>query len=629
MSSRDLDVLGREKKSVPPRRRVSRTTSDHKNHRRLNKYLLTGVGIVLVVGGAGGVWIAQKGLQLRSELLEAGSLVPALKTHIFEKDFVSADETLNKIQKHVSVAKSAATDPLWKVASALPWIGPNLSAGTEIALSADDVVTGAAVPLLAAADSLDWESLTPSKGKIDVAPLAEAAPEIASAAHTVQLTHARLSNIDHYSLHSEVADPLLQATNILGELGEGLDDAANAASLLPSMLGTKEPRQYLILMQNNAEVRATGGLPGALAVIRVNDGELELTSQVSGAALGRFDPPIEVAPDQVRIYSSRLGAYISDVNLTPDFPTAAQSAKTMWENRYGTVLDGVVAIDPVVLANVLAASGPVTVPQEFVDPANRGLPSTLTADNVVQTLLSDVYLLLDKNEQQDAYFASVAREVFNGVSSGSASSEQLVNALVQSTAEDRLHLWSVRESEQKLLQDTVLGGAITGPSSRGTSFGVYFNDGTGAKMDYYVRRQVQLIEACAAGEYSEFAVRVTLTNTAPSDAATSLPESVTGGGKFGTPPGSIQTNLVVYGPSQSLLDTASQDEAKISFGSYKHHDRPVGMTTTLLAPGQTTVVELNFVKVVQETTPKVVVTPTIQSVHDVSLTTKTTECTTK
>ncbi|WP_258803105.1 DUF4012 domain-containing protein [Pseudarthrobacter sp. NS4] len=584
-------------------------------------------GILLAAGGAGSIWLTYNGMLLRSELLTASSLIPSFRTQVLQKDFVSAEATLNDIREHVKVAESAATDPLWKVATGLPWLGPNLSAATEIALSADDVVVGAAAPLLRVADSLDWDALTPRNGKIDVRPLAGAAPDVASAAHTVQLTHARLSSIDDGQLHAEVAGPLRQMTDIMADLGRGLKDAANASALLPPMLGTTtDPRNYLVLMQNSAEVRATGGLPGALAVIRVEDGALELTAQVSGAALGRFVPPVEVDASQSDIYSSRLGAYISDVNLTPDFPTAALTAKSMWEDRYGTVIDGVIALDPVVLAYFLAASGPVSVPQVVALPGQEGLPSTLTADNVVPTLLSDVYRLVDKNEHQDAYFASVSRAVFDGISSGSISSHALVDAVVKSTAENRLRVWSARKNEQEILQETTLGGSISGPAAGSASFGVYFNDGTGAKMDYYVRRTVQLEQACPVDGYSQYRVKITLTNTAPSDAATVLPTAVTGGGGFGTAPGSVQTNVMAYGPTLSHVDSVSQDGTRVSFGSHIHSGRPLGMVAVKLGPGDSTTVEMVFVKVVQEGAPSLSVTPTVEPVKDVTLPTKIAQC---
>ncbi|GAB3560744.1 hypothetical protein GCM10027405_11100 [Arthrobacter alkaliphilus] len=384
------------------------------------------------------------------------------------------------------------------------------------------------------------------------------------------------------------------------------------------MLGAKAARNYLVLIQNSAEVRATGGLPGALAVLRFDNGTVQLAAQSSGKSLGAFTPQVDVDPAQRAIYTDRLGTFISDVNLTPDFPTAARSAKEMWEVRHNTVIDGVIALDPTVLAHILEASGPISMAG---DPklSAAGLPPALDASNVVRTLLSDVYTRLEGTEIQDAYFESAAQKIFQSLASGKAPGDKLIQALMRSSDEHRLYVWSDHKEEQEVLRTTSVGGAISGPRTMGASFGVYFNDGTGAKMDYYVKRTVQLVENCSKDEHSQVTIRVTTTNTAPLDAATSLPATVTGGGVYGVPAGIAQSNVIVYGPAGSGVETARQDGKEVSFGAQRHDDRPVGSLTVRLAPGQSSTVEFTFGKIEQHRQPEVVVTPTIESLDNVLL----------
>ncbi|MUK02259.1 DUF4012 domain-containing protein [Vibrio cholerae] len=391
------------------------------------------------------------------------------------------------------------------------------------------------------------------------------------------------------------------------------------------MLGADGPRNYLILVQNSAEIRATGGIPGALAVITVDDGQISLTDQGSATELGRFEPPVLIDANQEEIYTFRMGAFMQSVNLTPDFPTSAQTAKKMWEQRNeGSHIDGVVALDPVVLANLLTATGPVEL-GEFDDPTvnqflgQTELPTALNATNVVPTLMADVYAQIEEPALQDEYFAVVAGKVFEALASYEGDSQQLMNALVTSTDQGRLYLWSSTSSEQDVLAQTNLAGAVTGPLVGGATFGAYFNDGTGAKMDYYVQRTAQLLRQCSDDGYSQYTLKVTLTNTAPADAATSLPEYVTGAGAFGVPAGRVQTNTVAYGPAQALLQTARINGEEVPLGSYSHGGRPVGILTTQLGPGESATLEVDFAKVVQEGEPVLDVTPTLQDLADVVL----------
>jgi hypothetical protein len=587
--------------------------------RRRRRNTVARIGVVLAVlavavAGAA-AWLAHQAAEVRTELAAATALVPEFRDQLGGSDSKAATRTLERLQAHTAAARQAATDPLWKAAGSFPVWGANFAAVTEVAVSADDLVNRAAEPMVRASASIKWESLVPANGTVDVAPLKAASPVIVSAAHTVELTYLRLAELDRRHLLPEVAEPLDEATRTLDRFRHTLNAAAAASEILPGMLGAESPRNYLVLVQNNAEVRATGGLPGALAVLRVADGKVSLTAQATGSSLGHFATAVkETDPEQELIYTDRLWTYIGDVNLTPDFPTAAKTAKVMWEKRHNTRIDGVLALDPVVLGHILEASGPIPAPDVAGTVVRDGaLPEELDGSNVVQTLLSGVYLALAENSEQDAYFTGVSQGVFATVTSGDVPARELVDALATSWQEGRLYLWSNDRDEQKVLGGMAIGGAISGPSVGGAAFGAYFNDGTGAKMDYYMERTVQLLETCTAEGLPTYTLKVTLANTAPDDAASSLPESVTGDGRFGTEPGNVQTNTMAYGPVQARVETARIDGETVPVGSFQHDRRPVGVVTTRVAPGESVTVEFDFANVVQESEPTVDVTPTVQA----------------
>lgn len=582
-------------------------------------------GVVLVLASV--VWIGLKASSISTELNAANQLVPKLRDDVLRDDSTAAVATVADLQEHTSRAREAAADPLWTMAGAMPWIGANFQATSEVATSANDVAQLGAAPLVSIFKTLDWKSLLPNGQGLDLKPLAAAQPKLASAAQAVRQSSDRLNGINADTLLPQISAPLVHAREQLSVLRDGLDSAADAANVLPAMMGEQAPRRYLLLIQNNAESRATGGIPGALAVLNVDKGKLTLDSQTSASALGAFAPVVSVDPEQSRIYSSRLGKFMQDVNLTPDFPTAAQTAQTMWEREKGEALDGVLSIDPVALSYILDATGPVHISDPLLrEFARDDLPTELTAKNVVTTLLSDVYSKIAEPDLQDVYFAGVAQEVFTKLSTGSGDTKKLIDGLTRGASERRILLWSSKADEESIVSQYPLGGSVTGAGISPAQFGVYFNDGTGAKMDYHVTRTVQLSQECPADGYSQVKVRVTSTNTAPKNAATSLPEYVTGGGAFGVPAGSVQTNVIAYGPVQSNVETVFVAGKKIGFASHMHSGRPVGSVTVRLAPGQSSTVEFTFDKIVQHTAPQLSVTPTVQSLKDVVLDTISAKC---
>ncbi|MEG9247423.1 DUF4012 domain-containing protein [Arthrobacter sp. Soc17.1.1.1] len=593
--------------------------------RKGSRALVASAIIVLVLLVAAGGWLAHRAQQVRSHLESSMSLLPDLQEAVVARDTGRAKAVSAELTEHTNAARAAGTDPVWKAAGILPFVGQNFSAVSEVTASADDIVNRAIAPMVDKIAALDWDALTPVEGRIDTAPLAEIAPTLSAAATTVDLSYGRLNGIDRSALLPQIAGPIQDAVERLDDVRGPLNDSSRAGQLLPAMLGADSPRNYLVLVQNSAEVRATGGISGALAVLTVEDGRISLTDQGSAGELGRFNPPLDVDPEQEKIYSNRMATFMQSVNLTPDFPTAASTAQRMWQDRHpDSRIDGVIALDPVVLANILWATGPVEL-GTFGDAtigsllSETQLPTSLDSTNVVPTLLSDVYAQIKEPALQDAYFAAVAGKVFGALTNSQGDGTQLIEALVTSADQGRLYLWSASSEEQELLGQTDLAGAALGPAVGGAAFGVYFNDGTGAKMDYYVRRTVQLVKSCVGDGYSQYTVRISLANTAPADAATSLPEYVTGAGVFGIDPGRVRTNTVSYGPAQSVLQRARINGTDTPIGSFLHGNRPVGILTTELGPGETTTLEMDFSKVVQETEPVLDVTPTVQDPADVIL----------
>jgi hypothetical protein len=572
-------------------------------------------------------WLNAKATTIKNELEATTQLIPHLKDNIARGNSREAVTTVAQLRSHTSAAEEAAGDPIWTLASGVPGLGANFSAVAEVARSADDVANLGLAPLVKVFDSLNWDSVLPNNEGTNLEPLQKASPSVSSAAHAVRASAERLDRIDASGLLPQVAEPLVRARDQLHAVTGALDASANAAQLMPAMLGVNNPRNYLLMIQNNAEARASGGIPGALAVLSLDKGKLTLGTQSSAGELGAMSSPLPVNAEQQQIYSVRLGKYMQDVNLTPDFPTAASTAQAMWEKKTGQRIDGVVSLDPVALGYVLDATGPVNIRNPELTPlTGGGLPTSLNGKNVVPTLLSDVYAKIASPRLQDVYFAGAAKEIFGALSSGKGEAKGLIEGITRGTAEGRILVWSGVSDEQAIIAKYPLSGSVVGPSVSPAQFGVYFNDGTGAKMDYHVKRTVQLVQECTGDDYGQVKVRITSTNTAPADAATSLPAYVTGGGVFGVPPGTVQTNVIAYGPVQANVETAHVDGKKVSFAANRHANRPVGTVTVTLAPGQSSTVEITFGKIVQHTEPNLVVTPTVQPVNEVVLATEPAVC---
>jgi hypothetical protein len=273
------------------------------------------------------------------------------------------------------------------------------------------------------------------------------------------------------------------------------------------------------------------------------------------------------------------------VTLTPNFPLSAKLAREMWRQQFGVQVDGVLSIDPVALGYLLTATGPITLATGDV----------LTSDNAVKLLLSDVYARYKRPADQDKFFAAAAESVFSGISSGKADPVALIEALAKAGSERRVLIWSAHKKDQSVLSGTTLAGGLPVSDSAKQRFGVYFNDGTGAKMGTYLDVKVGVAQVtCRKDRRPNYGVAVTLTNTAPSDAATSLPEYVTGGGGFGVTPGNVKTVVSAYGIKSMQNLGVHRDGKVVGYHPATDSGYPVSSISVELAPGETTTLHFGW-----------------------------------
>src|SRR5690606_35561355 len=118
------------------------------------------------------------------------------------------------------------------------------------------------------ASDLDLSSLGFSGGTIDLAPFAEIERTLARANETLSAARTRAARIDADATLPPLADAIHELRGTVDEAATVIGSLHGAAALLPSMLGADGPRNYVLAMQNNAELRSSGGIIGAIALLR-------------------------------------------------------------------------------------------------------------------------------------------------------------------------------------------------------------------------------------------------------------------------------------------------------------------------------------------------------------------------
>ncbi|WP_239453292.1 MULTISPECIES: DUF4012 domain-containing protein [Microbacterium] len=538
------------------------------------------LGAILLITVIGAAWIGVRGILAYLHLSDAQQTASEVRDSL--SDPAAASEAIAALAADTGAARALTSDPVWELAEGLPWVGPQLAAVSTVAASLDDVTTTSLGPLADVAASFQVEALRPQGGRLDLAPLQQVSGAAQTAADGVGAAAASVSAIDRAALVAPVRQAVDEVDGLLVEAEVATDALSRATRLIPSMLGADGPRDYLVLFQNNAEWRSLGGIPGAMALIHTDGGAMSLAAQESSSDYPRYDDAVLPLDEEIlEIYGDRPGRWIQNVTQAPDFAVSAALAREMWAREHGgQQVDGVIALDPVALSYLLEATGPVTLPAGDV----------LTPESAVPLLLNDVYARFPRPADQDDFFAEAAAAVFARLSGGEVDPTALVAALTRAGDENRLLLWSGHENEQSLLADTTLAGGLPASDDETARFGVYVNDGTGSKMDYYQNLETTLgwsdcVLDTSGQATGDAVLTATIGNTAPADAA-KLPAYITGGGGSGVPAGITRTVGYLYLPEGFELVEATMSDGS-GFGGGIHDDRRVLSFSVDLIPGQT------------------------------------------
>lgn len=584
--SADSDATASSSSASPHSRRVRRRMSaEHirqiKRKRRRRKILIGVLVIIAVLAVFAGafVWSA---LQAKNELQQAVSSAQGLQQTIVDSDKSKREEQVNTFSDHVSKAYKQTSSPLWQLASVVPYAGDDISAVRTMVAAMENISSQALPQLLQAADNIDLNNVHVENGTIEISGLEASQRPLQIADDTIDKAMREVKTVKAVkTLHvAQIADAL-KTTETYCEKLDGMVHSLNSiVQVLPSMLGTEShandaPRNYLILAQTNAEARPSGGLTGSLGLVTVQGGHVSLQPFVSDSEIQNADEPVvDLTAEERLLFTDKLGKDIRDVNFTPDFPRTGEIVSAMWARQYGVAVDGVIAIDPLFLQNMLAVTGGVAMPDG----------STLDGTNTAQTLLHDVYARMTPQET-DEYFAVAAQSAFDHIMQNAGDFKSYIKALATSVEQGHVMLWSAHEDEQDLIADSAISGKLITEGAK-PQVGVYISDETESKMDWYLHREVTTeFQKVARNGANQYTVHIKLQNTMTAEEAASEADYVTGAGNI-VPKGQIKTALFIYAPANGRLVDWEFQNADDYKGVTLHNGLTVGVGDVTLQPGE-------------------------------------------
>jgi len=196
----------------------------------------------------------------------------------------------------------------------------------------------------------------------DISLLAQNATTQSQSAYELLATlESELSNV----LGESELDQALQATlsDKLGELRSSVALQQQIIPLLPTLSGIGTKQTYALVFQNSQELRPTGGFFQSVAFITLMQGSVIDVQTVGSFELDRGVGGTVTPPQDVERLLGEQNWYARDANWDPDFPTTAETLRWFIDRSRNTQLAGVLAIDTQGLADVIAALGPIDLPE--------------------------------------------------------------------------------------------------------------------------------------------------------------------------------------------------------------------------------------------------------------------------
>lgn len=570
---------------LPQLRSRSRKRRHHRPwYRRITiGHVALAVGVVL---GVLAIVFAFQASQASSSLRLASNQAEVLQSQIVAGDEEGAKASLSGLQESTERARAKTEGPLWSLGAKVPFFGKNVSAVRTVAVVADDLANQAMPPLVNLSAQVNLNAFSPRDGKVDLDTIREIRPSVIAAADALTRADDTLSRIDASSLLVPIRGPVSTIQLKIASAQSAAVTSRSAARLMPSMLGAKTTRRYLLLIQNNAEIRPTGGIAGSFAVLKAAKGKLSMGEQGSIQDLPTFDEPVlPMTADEESVFSADLVTDIRDVNFTPNFPRTAEIARAMAKKGLDVDVDGVISVDPVALSYILAGTGPVQLSDGTM----------LDQSNAVDVLLNRIYAKYPRdNDKQDDIFQSAARKIFDVVKSGRGDSRTIIAAMVSAAEENRLTMWSSHRAEQAEIAPTGMAGSIGGDNGKRPHLGVYLSDAASTKMEYYLDYTTTVRPGrCLAGDIQELSTTTELTSNAPANAA-KLSPSIVGDGKY-SPKGTMRLTVRIYSPFDGGITgvRVNGDPQTVSAG--RVDGRNVSTVTVTIKPGQTQTVTATMI----------------------------------
>ncbi len=332
------------------------------------------------------------------------------------------------------------------------------------------------IPLVQGLDSIrsgqagkNFSDLSASQKAQFIRYIFESEPELRGLRANIELSILNLEKINRlgilWPVYRDISDLKIQLT----QASDLFKKSSPLIKLLPALSGYPQASRFLIVMQNNDELRPSGGFIGVYGLMEVKDAEIK-TLETDDSY--HIDMPASITdrwqlapPETLAKYLAVEKWYLRDANWFPDWPQSALNIEKIYNGVIGATgrpaqpFTGIAAINPNFVANLIDLVGPITV---------RG--ETYTADNFQPLLQYNVEIAYreqdisqwDRKDVVDELLAELKKRLFE-LPSGKWN--RLITILDQAVEKRDIQLYFNNQNWQQYAKELDISGEVKSPES--------------------------------------------------------------------------------------------------------------------------------------------------------------------
>lgn len=364
---------------------LSPSQSRRRIKKKYRRFLIGGLCILAILLSVSLVAYAEaKGAY--SKGLEGKAQLERAKMNITDQDFDEATKNLQSANASFTDAKKTLEDVT--LIRYIPFASRQLNAvrnileaGIQLATAAAEFteVGSKAMAVVEQSQTVSFADISTEQKKEILRVFYESPPELKGAEAQIQLAKQAIQRIPSYGLLPPISRVATELREQFGAIEEGIGVAIPVIEAVPRIIGYPGEKTYLFLLENNSELRPTGGFIGTYGILKVKYGEITFfeTDNIYNLDSPARERVVVEPPAPLAKYLHSTQWLMRDSNWDPDFPTSAE--KALWfykeESQSQEPIDGVIAITPTFIQSLLEITGDITVQN-----------ITFTKENLVDTL---------------------------------------------------------------------------------------------------------------------------------------------------------------------------------------------------------------------------------------------------